>query len=33
MSFEDATRVTRLGDGRYAATIVEGWDIVGNATR
>lgn len=31
MSFEDATRVTPLGDGRYEATIAEGWDIVGNA--
>ena len=31
MSLQDATAVTPLGDGRYSATIHEGWDIAGNA--
>jgi acyl-coenzyme A thioesterase PaaI-like protein len=29
--FESATAVRRLGDGRYAADVHEGWDIGGNA--
>ena len=31
MTFHDATQVTAVGDGRYAATIAEGWDIASNA--
>jgi hypothetical protein len=29
--FDDATSVTSLGDGRYSARVVAGWDIGGNA--
>jgi hypothetical protein len=31
MTFASASGVTAVGDGRYAAEIVEGWDIAGNA--
>ncbi len=31
MSFLNDTAITDLGDGRYAAEIAEGWDVVGNA--
>jgi acyl-CoA thioesterase len=31
MTFASATAVEALGDGRYGATINEGWDIAGNA--
>ena len=31
MSFHDATRVVAVGDGRFDATVAEGWDIAGNA--
>ena len=31
MSFREATSIEPIGEGRYAATIVEGWDIAGNA--
>jgi acyl-CoA thioesterase len=31
MSFHEATQVSAIGDGRYTATIAEGWDIAGNA--
>jgi hypothetical protein len=29
--FDDATSVTSLGDGEYAARVAAGWDIGGNA--
>ena len=31
MTFHAATAVEPLGDGRFTATIAEGWDIAGNA--
>jgi hypothetical protein len=31
MSFHEATQVTATGNGRYTATIAEGWDIAQNA--
>src|SRR5436190_12350011 len=31
MTFASATAVDAQGNGRYAATIDEGWDIAGNA--
>jgi acyl-CoA thioesterase len=29
--FDEATAVSRRGDGRYGASVVPGWDIAGNA--
>ncbi|MFK8022976.1 MAG: acyl-CoA thioesterase [Ilumatobacter sp.] len=31
MRFDEATAVTRVDDGRYTATVHDGWDIGGNA--
>jgi acyl-CoA thioesterase len=31
LSFAEASAVTPIGDGRYSASIAEGWDIMGNA--
>ena len=30
-SFDDATRVERIGEGRYVGDVHDGWDIRGNA--